>query len=69
MDEPLKALVYGLGEMIDRLDLIIESTNKMLSIRRDFLQKIADRSFGKTVANLDPDAMALLSLPSSPRRQ
>ena len=68
LDELMKALVDGLRAVIDRLDLIIESNNKMISIQRDFLQKIADRSFGNPVDNLGPDAVALLSLPSSLRK-
>jgi len=64
----LKMLVDELNQVNKKLDLVIELNEKMLKMQEEFLQRITDKSYRRKAIKPVPDAMMLLSLPSSLRK-
>ena len=68
----LETLLIELKEMFNRLndkiDIIIESNDKILHFNEELLQKIGNQDSKKENMRIEPDTMALLSLPSALRK-
>jgi len=64
----LKMLVDELIQVNKKLDLMIELDGKMLKMQEESLQRITDKSYRRKAIKPAPDAMTLLSLPSSLRK-
>jgi len=64
----LKMLVDELNQVNKKLDLVIELSGKILKTQEEFLRRITKKSYRRKAIKLAPDAMTLLSLPSSLRK-
>jgi len=66
--ELLRMLVDELNHVNKKLDLVVELSGKMLKTQEEFLRRITKKSHRRKAIKLEPDAMTLLSLPSSLRK-
>ena len=64
----LTMLVDELNQVNKKLDSMVELNKKMLKTQEELLQKITNESYERKAIKLEPDAMTLLSLPSSLRK-
>jgi len=66
--ELLLALVNEFRQLSMKVDLIAESNERMLTLQKALDQKLAMKSRQKEKRKLEPDAVALLSLPAALRK-
>jgi len=64
----LAMLVEKLKKMNEKLDSIVEVNTKILKTQEEFLQRVTNKNYPSKDTMLEPDAMALLSLPASLRK-
>ena len=64
----LTMLVEKLKKMNEKLDSIVDVNTKILKTQEEFLQRVTNKSYPSKDTTLEPDAMALLSLPASLRK-
>jgi len=64
----LTMLVEKFKKMNEKLDSIVEVNTKILKTQEEFLQRGTNKSYPSKDTTLEPDAMALLSLPASLRK-
>ena len=64
----LAMLVEKLKKMNEKLDSIVEVNTKILKTQEEFLQRVTNKNYPSKDTMLEPDAMALLSLPVSLRK-
>jgi len=64
----LTMLVEKLKKMNEKLDSIVEVNTKILKTQEEFLQRVTNKNYPSKDTMLEPDAMALLSLPVSLRK-
>ena len=64
----LTMLVDELKKVNGKLDSIVEVNTKILKTQEEFLQRVTNKSYPSKDTTLEPDAMALLSLPASLRK-
>jgi len=64
----LTRLADEFNQVNKKIDFLIELNGKMLKTQEEFLQRITNKSYSSKDIKLEPDAMALLSLPSSLRK-
>jgi len=64
----LTMLVEKLKKMNEKLDSIVEVNTKILKTQEEFLQRVTNKNYPSKDTMLEPDAMALLSLPASLRK-
>jgi hypothetical protein len=66
--EMLVALFNEFRQLSMKVDLIAESNERMLTMQKELDQKLALKSRRKKEGTLEPDAVALLSLPAALRK-
>ena len=64
----LTRLADELIQVNEKMDFMIELNGKMLKTQEEFLQRTTNKSYPSKDTKLEPDAMALLSLPMSLRK-
>ena len=64
----LTKLVDELNLVNQKLGSLIELNEKILKTQEEFLQRVTNKSYPSKDTTLEPDAMALLSLPASLRK-
>ena len=64
----LTRLADELNQVNEKIDFMIELNGKMLKTQEEFLQRVTNKSYPSKDTTLEPDAMALLSLPASLRK-
>jgi hypothetical protein len=64
----LAKLVDEICEINEKLDALIQSNSKLLETQVEFLQKTSNKNNPTPEFKLEPDTMALLSLPMSLRK-